>query len=1007
MRINTLFPILVLFSTALLSTQAQVEQQAATAPATLASAVTLSQTTAYSPIERGRDQITWERYTLSTNRTGQVIIHTNRYVELQTGKHYLQNGQWLESSEEIQIVANGAVATNGPHKVAFTANINSPAPVTVLTPDNKLLKIRPLGLAYYDFHARTNIMIAELKDSDGLVVGTNQVLYPDAFTDFTADVRYTYTKSGLEQDVILRQRPPLPEAYGLNPATTWLLILTEFIDPPADVQVARQIRRGWKKSTVDKVIRIGGMSIGQGTAFGLGLGQDRRAGVPVEKHWAVIEGRTFLIEEVSFRRIVPQLRNLQASVQPVPGASSTRHLASKRLALPPIRVAGATVSKAMQIASAPPKEQGLVLDFPLASGTGVVLQGDTTYHVTGTVNLTNAIIEGGTVVKYDRGAAIHVFGPVQCLTGPYRPAVFTAVDDNSVGESIGTNSPTGRYADCALSLVLGGDLKYVNIRYAKDAIYCVNNDYSVSHAQLLFCDVGFHSETANFTNCNILMFQVLTNFYGSYFHGRVEHLTSDQAVYLLDDWNFDTGYWCSSGASTLMTLVNSITAAITNGYASGWLWAMISTSDHVVDYPSGDGVFQTVGAASHYLADQSPYRNAGTTNIDSTLLGDLRKKTTYPPIVYSNVTISADLTFAPQAQRDTDVPDLGYHYDPIDCAMNSVGVTNATLTLVNGAVIAVFGGCGLWFGANGALVSEGTPANLNHIVRFNCVQEQPVFWNSATYEDFMISGDPTTISLHFTDLSILSEPAQRRGYFWDLSPARLVLRDSQVRGGGLGMGNSTFSTGRELAVTNTLFERVYAGFTSYSYGGGWLPLTGYLRNNLFVGGSLSIANYMATGWNAFDNQLYNIKTSGGISNVTNSHNCYINTAVFPGSSGNDVTNTAFTFLSGPLGNYYQPTDSPLVDAGSVSDAALVGLYHYTTQTNQVKETNSIVDIGFHYVAVDSSGNPIDTNGDGLPDYLSDANGNGVVDSGEIGWNIVGDLGLRVLITRPKNNSTIP
>ena len=38
---------------------------------------------------------------------------------------------------------------------------------------------------------------------------------------------------------------------------------------------------------------------------------------------------------------------------------------------------------------------------------------------------------------------------------------------------------------------------------------------------------------------------------------------------------------------------------------------------------------------------------------------------------------------------------------------------------------------------------------------------------------------------------------------------------------------------------------------------------------------------------------------------------------------------------------------------------LGSLYGYTSQTNQVKETNSVVDIGFPHVAIDANGNPTD------------------------------------------------
>ena len=89
-----------------------------------------------------------------------------------------------------------------------------------------------LGLSYYDTASGNSVLIAEIKDCAGKLVAPNEVLYEDAFSGLDADVRYTYTKGGFEQDVILRERPPGPEAWGLNPATARLVILTEFLSPP-------------------------------------------------------------------------------------------------------------------------------------------------------------------------------------------------------------------------------------------------------------------------------------------------------------------------------------------------------------------------------------------------------------------------------------------------------------------------------------------------------------------------------------------------------------------------------------------------------------------------------------------------------------------------------------------------------------------------------------------------------------------------------------------------------
>ena len=185
-------------------------------------------------------------------------------------------------------------------------------------------------------------------------------------------------------------------------------------------------------------------------------------------------------------------------------------------------------------------------------------------------------------------------------------------------------------------------------------------------------------------------------------------------------------------------------------------------------------------------------------------------------------------------------------------------------------------------------------------------------------------------------------------------------------------------------------------------------VTVHMRNNLAR--NLQSWHFFAgtTNWTVRDNlfESVSVLTNNG-SVVQNSYNAYFNTAYGLTSGTNNTNLTSLTYQTGPLGKYYQPTNSVLINAGSLTNAALAGLYAFTTMTNQVKETNSQVDIGIHYVAVNSSGQPIDTDADGIPDYQEDANGNGVVDSGETDWKNAGDWGLKVLITRPKNGSNLP
>ena len=97
----------------------------------------------------------------------------------------------------------------------------------------------------------------------------------------------------------------------------------------------------------------------------------------------------------------------------------------------------------------------------------------------------------------------------------------------------------------------------------------------------------------------------------------------------------------------------------------------------------------------------------------------------------------------------------------------------------------------------------------------------------------------------------------------------------------------------------------------------------------------------------------------------------------PAEPTHDVLNVNFSWQTGPLGNYYTPNNSGLIDKGSVL-AVPAGLGDFTTRVDRMKESTEtgfgIVNIGYHYVATDQNGVADDSDNDGVPDYWADLYG---------------------------------
>ncbi len=194
----------------------------------------------------------------------------------------------------------------------------------------------------------------------------------------------------------------------------------------------------------------------------------------------------------------------------------------------------------------------------------------------------------------------------------------------------------------------------------------------------------------------------------------------------------------------------------------------------------------------------------------------------------------------------------------------------------------------------------------------------------------------------------------------------LLVRDCQFWNGG---NELTGVEGSVAALHNNLFVR--SGLGAFADASSTLTLFNNLVRNTEV---LLLNQDNANLWRIHNNAFDHCAVSSLFTPLTNSHNAYINCdGRLTPTNVHDVVLGSFNYATGPLGDYYHATAN-LRNVGS-TDAYSAGLFHYTTSASQVMETNSVVDIGFHYMCLTNGVVP-DSDADGIPDYLdADSDGN--------------------------------
>lgn len=489
----------------------------------------------------------WEAVETATNKvTGLGAAQAlHRYTELGDGLNYLDGGVWRKSRDVIEATPDGAAALHGPTKVYFANNLNREGAVTIVTRSNQVLRLRPVGLFYYDAQSGESVQIAAVRDCKGEILPPNRLVYRSAFDSLRADIRYTWSKGAFESDLILLQQPKPPEAYRLNSQTTRLEFWHVFGDDPQPRKTpvvlegeSDPVLRATmvEPDLIDEALDFGDLWFPSGYAFSLGGSEKVSTNVvlprlnlpteeapdkvPVAKRVVRMSDRTGMVEGVPWGRVRPQIQKLPPAdsqaqlLGPQPASRKGRVLAR----LPETAsVRGAP----MQLALAPYDPAGFCIDYTTVSGNdSYTFNANSTYYIDSGLTFSGTVtFNEGAVIKYADNTYLTLSGYVRCYGSQSNPTVLTSKHEDIFGEPISGSSgnPTTALAGCpALSLYWCQEnttLSQMRIRWATKAVVANDNlnysrTYTLADSALERCDRGITVANCGFviqnsTKCSV------------------------------------------------------------------------------------------------------------------------------------------------------------------------------------------------------------------------------------------------------------------------------------------------------------------------------------------------------------------------------------------------------------------------------------------------------------------------------------------------------------------------
>ncbi len=817
----------------------------------------------------------------------------HRIVQVESGMNYWDGTQWSPSDARFEVTPAGDafVANRVDNPIRIASNLNTRAAVTAgaVGGASGSLQCTPVAVALYDSANGDFAVIGSIRDCSGVMMSSNTIVFGNAFDGVCADVVYTLERGCFQQDVVMTGRLD-PSDYGFPPATTRVQIISEVYGAPNPQKLLRPlyvendatVRQSMATpDLVDEVLTFGNFVLGTGRAF-MGAAANtvtNSDAIPVAKQFVTAGGRNLLIESVVYTSV-------KAALLSLPTCQSHAALIRKsKFAIASLQIpsagGGTKVTRAINRVRMPSSSQssnmhqGLTIDFVMtAVNNTTVFQGDTTYFVSGPVYCNLPVtIEGGAVFKYPNNteAFIEVTSSITLATTSWRPAIFTAGDDESIGDSLfqawsgwtGTISPGAYYANPAISLMfIGPQLSNLRFSYCQEGVRAYVSTGSslpaVWDCQLIQCVLGVHIEGSGcgcgsgggcgtFVVNNCLFGQVqypIVTDYTLGVAGVLTECTFDHAQNLLTVNSTDSSEWdlYNSILSTIGGLLSGCGGAIGGNY-NGFFASPSFGSVQIQEDPNQTSPFAPTevtinnqqylyvanGQGAYYLRDGSPFVDAGNPNyLGSALQADIALRTTVVPMEVFDDDINSSETLYQQPIRDNGLPDLGFHYAAADYIMNGATVNNCTLNVDQGVVIAFVGNTSslyeweLRVNPGGRLNVNGVPTNRVVFAYLEGIQESP---NQSLKSDgtmiglkelFFTSGPPSPFpeaNVRYSDFPCIA------GGFnvtfgpinYRRDPTYSVVQDLEFHGclfqGGGVYYDDGGPQGRPFGVKNNVFER--------------------------------------------------------------------------------------------------------------------------------------------------------------------------------------------------------